>query len=256
MTPAYAYAGGLAARSADAMRAVADADAQALWAVRGGSGSGRLLAAIEPHWGRSMRQRPRWLVGFSDITTLHARAQAAGIMSVHAANLTTLSTWTPAALQELHAMLTGASGPFVYCGQPLAEDAGRPDDVATGPLMGGNLTVLASLAGTGQLPSWRGAIVLLEDIDERPYRLDRCLGQLIDAGQLTGVAGIALGQLTRCEDPALGYSALQSLRATLAPLQVPLVAGLPIGHDNDSRAVMLGAHARIEPATGRMAVMA
>jgi muramoyltetrapeptide carboxypeptidase len=240
------YAGDLAARSAD-LTAALRSEAGSLWAVRGGSGTAQVLAATEPVLIRRLQQRPPWLVGFSDITALHGRLAHHGIMSVHGANVVNVADWTPAAQQELLAMVR-EKGPHkaAYPGTLLmAPPQGTPP---AGPVLGGNLTVLASLCGTSLLPSWRDGVVLLEEIDERPYRLDRCLHQLMAAGAFAGVRAVVLGQLTRCDDPLGRYTAVDLLGPTLARLGVPVLAGVAVGHEPQSRAILLGAQATLDVA--------
>src|SRR5690606_4284352 len=113
----------------------------------------------------AVARRPRWLIGFSDTTALHGLWQRAGIVSVHGANVTTLASWDEEARRELFGMLMGVGGASGYVGATVQEGAAAR---VTGPLIGGNLTVLASLAGTGHLPSFEGAIAFFEDIGERP----------------------------------------------------------------------------------------
>lgn len=213
----------------------------AIWAVRGGSGTGRLLPALEATLARSLARRLPWVVGFSDLTALHARLQAHGCQSLHAANLTNLADWGAQAQQQTFAVLGRAqkiSGGF---GVRLV--GGAPPPRLEGPLVGGNLTVLASLCGTGALPAWEGAILLLEDVAEAPYRLDRSLAQLVQAGALRGVRAVVLGQLTRCGRPETVETLLAE---TLAPLGVALLAGAPVGHEPSSLPALLGATATLE----------
>jgi muramoyltetrapeptide carboxypeptidase len=109
----------------------------------------------------------------------------------------------------------------------------------TGPLLGGTLTILAHLAGTPYAPRLDGAILLLEDVGEKPYRIDRYLTQLALAGSLSGVAGVALGRFTSCDDD--GVLAADVVREAVLALGVPVVEGLPIGHEDANFAVPLGA---------------
>jgi len=241
------YAGNLEARSQELADALRDDTAPALWAVRGGSGTAQVLQGVETALGERLARRPPWLLGFSDITALHGRFGHHGIMSVHGANVVNLATWSPEAQQELFTMVRHR-GPHTsrYPGTLLMAPPGA--GAAVGPVVGGNLTVLASLCGTGMLPSWRGCLVLLEEIDERPYRLDRCLHQLVAAGALDGVLGIVLGQLTRCSEAKGAYTALELLAPTLARLGVPVLTGVDVGHEPSSRAIMLGAMGTLDVA--------
>lgn len=247
LVPSFMYAGSQPARQQQLQEALST-DAAALWAIRGGSGGGAMMAlpGVVQAVQDVLSTRARWLVGFSDITALHLVWQAAGCMSIHGANLTTLSKWSEEARTELFALL-GANPPTQqFFGTPLLNGDAHGPGCATGMLVGGNLTVLASAAGTGLIPDWQGCIVLLEDIGERPYRLDRALAQLIAAGHFRGVRGVILGQLTDCDDVQADFSTEQLLAARLEDLNVPVLSGVAIGHNDDSRAVMLGAPARLD----------
>jgi len=111
--------------------------------------------------------------------------------------------------------------------------------------------VLAAMAGTGHLPSFTGGIVLIEDIGEKPYRLDRSLTQLTLAGAFNGVRGFVIGQLTDCVEepgkPESHYAALDVVADVLGPLGQPIIGELPIGHEASSRPVLLGTEWVLDP---------
>ncbi len=237
-------AGDDARRLAELSAALADEEAKAIWVARGGYGATRLLPRLSVD---AVGRRPRWLVGFSDATALHALWQRAGVMSVHGPNITTLGQWSGEARAELFALLGGGAPP------QLGGNGRAGNRAVAGPLVGGNLTVLAALCGTGFLPPPEGAVLLLEDIGERPYRLDRAVTQLVQAGALRGVAGVALGQLTDCREtvePNADYGPLDALLEVLAPLGVPVVSDLPLGHEGSARAALLGGEVELDPAAG------
>lgn len=243
----YYYAGPRADRAQDLKDALACPNARALWAIRGGAGTAQLLDEVDDALGQRLAQDPPWFVGFSDITTLHARCQAHRVQSLHGANVVNLSQWSAAAQRQMYALLHGGADAQTRAQHYEADLLLAPQGAQTahGRIMGGNLSVLASLVGTGALPSLRGALLFVEDIDERPYRLDRCLQQLVAAGALRGIRGILLGQLTRCDDIKAGYTAWHLLRASCERLNVPVFAGLPWGHEASSEAVVLGGMARV-----------
>ncbi|MEO0813885.1 MAG: LD-carboxypeptidase [Myxococcota bacterium] len=221
--------------------ALADPEADALWFARGGYGAGRIV-------GRLDRWPEKWLVGFSDATAFHLAASGAGVCSVHGANVTTLDSWTEEHRAELFAMLTGELRTQRFEGTVQ----GTPG-ASKGVLRGGNLTVLASMVGSSVFPSFDEAIVLLEDVGESPYRLDRVLNQLRQSGAFDGVRGFVVGQLSRCSaGENADFSALDVVLEGLTPYGVPIVTGLPLGHDADSRAVWLEANATIDQ--GRLEV--
>lgn len=274
------FAGDDAHRARIIHDALRDPHVRAVWAARGGYGATRVLPQITD---AEIAARDTWLIGFSDITALHARWNRLGRVSMHAANITTLSTWSEDARDELFDWLmadtkdatAGMVLTSAWQGQVLVQ--GTTDAVVTGPLLGGNLTVLASMVGTGWLPSLAGAILFLEDIGEKPYRLDRSIIQLVQSGALNGVRGVVIGQLTDCREavaPSVTSAQSQQTNSPSQPVQscapawgsmvdalqyglgaaVPIVAGFPFGHDASSRALPLGAHVRLDVASGQLSL--
>jgi muramoyltetrapeptide carboxypeptidase len=247
-----AYLAGDDARRAEEWReAVADPEARAIFCARGGYGVMRILPAVDP---APLLARPKTLVGFSDLTALHAVLNRAGVATVHGPVVTQLGRAPEDALRHLEALLS-ADAPRAGPWELPAPGAGlvaartvRPGR-ASGPLLGGTLTILAHLAGTPFAPRLDGAILLLEDVGEKPYRIDRCLTQLRLAGALDGVAAVAIGQLTSCDDA--GVLAADVVREAVLALGVPAVEGVPAGHEDANFAVPLGARATlVAPAPG------
>jgi len=228
-----AYLAGSDARRLEELQtALADREARAIWAARGGYGASRLLPGLSPAQVGDLN-----LLGFSDITVLHALWQQAGRASVHACNLCGLGELHDNDRQSLYDGLFKDHWPTLQ--GSTASGTGR----VQGPVMGGNLKVFSALVGTGCLPSLHGAILFLEDVAERPYRLDRSLTQLVQAGALEGIIAVAIGQLTACEDPPgnpQGRSALAALLDVLAPLEVPILTGLRIGHERSTLCLPFG----------------
>jgi muramoyltetrapeptide carboxypeptidase len=239
------YLAGDDARRLDEWReAVDDPEARAIFCARGGYGAMRLLPQVDP---APLLAAPKVLVGFSDVTALHAVLNRAGLATVHGPVLTQLGRAPAGAVAHLAALLTQAPSP----GEDGAAELGiglsgtatvRPGRVE-GPVLGGSLTLLSHLCGTPYLPSFAGAILLLEDVDERPYRLDRYLTQLDLSGAVQGLAGVALGQFTNCDGQGVVGAAV--VRGWAAALGVPVIEGLPVGHEDANYAVPLGAQATL-----------
>lgn len=246
------YAGSTQARADELLEALADPEAEALWAVRGGSGTAQLMPAVGDVLARALRERPRWLIGFSDLTTLHGAWFTQGVMSLHGPNATTLDGLGAQGRETLRDLLFAPS-PTLYPGTHAQQPPGAPGR-AEGRLTGGNLTVLASLCGTQLMPSYRGAVLLLEDIDERPYRLDRAVHQLLGSGALEGLAAVVLGQLTRCDAPGAPGSAVEYLIASLAPLGVPILVGTALGHEPTTQGIIFGGLAAVDVARATLTV--
>ncbi len=226
-------AGTDASRGGELQRALDDAGIRALFAARGGYGVMRLLPTLR-------LSSPKHLVGFSDITALHLAAQQHGWRSVHAPVLTQLGKQPADVVERLFGALEG---------QPLAPLPGTRTvvpGVAEGPLLGGNLSVLTRLIGTPWMPDLRGAVLLIEDVGEKPYRLDRMWMHLVLSGLLAGVCGVVFGEFTGCDEKDASYSSADVLDELAVGLGVPCAAGFRIGHGEVNQPVVLGAPVRLD----------
>jgi len=237
-------AGDDAGRAADLQDAWCDPEIAAVLCARGGYGAMRVLDHLD--WPALAAAAPKRLQGSSDITALHvAFGDRLGVATAFGPMVATLlADPDPVSEETARAALLGDPRP-VTGGHPLVP--GR----AAGPLTGGNLSLLVALLGTPYAPPpARGRIVLLEDVGEQPYRVDRMLTQLLMSGWLDGAAGLALGSWTDCGDPV-------RLRAVLAErlggLGVPVAAGLPVGHGAPQHTVTLGAGALLDADSGTLA---
>lgn len=233
------YLAGSDARRLDELStALADPGIRAVFCARGGYGATRLLTRLGA---RTPASPPKPLIGFSDITALHLWLQAHGHISIHGPVLTQLGRLTEATAERLFALLesplpaAALSGTATYVGGS-----------AQGPLIGGNLSVLTRMLGTPFMPPLDGAILLLEDQGERPYRLDRMWTHLALAGVFARVCGIALGSFTSCEEPGTPYTSADVLRELAQETHLPCAAGFPIGHGDVNEPVPLGARVRLD----------
>lgn len=217
------FAGNDALRLRSLCAALTAKDPRTIWAARGGYGVTRLLGRLPP----SIACPPR-IIGFSDISALlcalYSRFQ---LPSIHGPVLVQWAELSPEDRTRCTSMLHGEipapleaqAGPALLGGQ------------VEGPLIASNLELLRSLVGTPDLPCLRGCILALEDVGERPYRLDRSLTQLLASGALAGVRGIALGQFHACDPPSPDEPTAQEVvLERLSTLQVPILGGFPFGH--------------------------
>ena len=240
-------AGGDADRAADLQRAWLDPEVEAVLCARGGYGAQRIVDRLD--WAAMAAAPPKIFTGFSDITALHeAFALRLGVPTLHAPNVGGDSfTAFPEAQHGLRRALFEPDRPDA---RVLAWDGadrlvpGR----ASGLTVGGNLSLLAAGLGTpdGRQPGpsgagFAGCILLLEDVREEGYRLDRMLTQLLRAGALDGVRGIALGGWTGCGPPEAVRRVMQD---RLGGLGVPVAWGLPFGHTAPQPTIPLGVPAR------------
>jgi len=231
------------ARSQAFQAALADPEAGAIVAARGGYGATRLLPDLDVE---TVRRANKWLVGFSDVTALHALWARARVCSIHGPMVASLGDASEPVRAAWFALLAGEPPPSLadlVCVRP-----GR----VRGRLLGGNLTVLAALVGTPFMPDLRGGVLMLEDITERPYRLDRTLTSLLQAGVLRDVVGVVLGQFTQCESGPDGASALDVLCERLGTLNVPIAANAPFGHVPDNVPMLLGAQVDLDAQRGSL----
>lgn len=241
------YLAGDDARRLDELTAALTDDAvKAVFAARGGYGSLRLLPKLWAKLGAA-GFRPKPVVGFSDITALHGSLQAAGWVSMHGPVVTQLGAQPREVAERLFHLLESAASPAPpLTGTPLV------GGVAEGPLVGGNLSVLTRLLGTPYCPPLRGAVLLLEDVGERPYRLDRMWTHLGLAGVFERVRGIALGEFTDCEEPEADYGSADVLAELARETGLPCLGGLPIGHGPVNLPVPLGCRVRLDAGAGTL----
>jgi muramoyltetrapeptide carboxypeptidase len=243
------FAGSDESRAADVNAALRDRRIDAVWCLRGGYGAIRVLDRID--WG-ALRGHAKPVLGYSDVTALHgAIARQAGIVSYHAPTARTpLSPFSRASLER--ALTRGEDS----CGVAEGARVLRPGR-ARGRIEGGNLAVLSALVGTPYVPPLDGALLVLEDVNEAVYRIDRMLAQLRLSGALHGVRAIIFGDCTNCpEDADDGARALDDVLVEIADwLRVPCLAGVPVGHVGDQWTLPLGAEGELDADARRLAVL-
>lgn len=240
------------ARAAAFVDAWCDPAVDAVWAARGGYGALRVLDLLD--WPALAAAGPKTFVGSSDLTvllnafaarlglvTFHGPTAASQVLAGPAAELASSASWASMEAALLHP----------HDGQLLRGATVLRGGRASGITVGGNLTMLASLAASPDLVPAAGAIALLEDVHEEPYRLDRMLTQLRRAGWFEGVAGIACGSWQDCGDPATVRAVLED---RLLPLGVPVLDGLPFGHGPVQSTVPFGVPAVLDCDTGTLCV--
>lgn len=252
-------AGGDAGRAADLNAMFARPDVDAIMCARGGYGAWRLLDRID--W-EAARRNPKLFIGYSDITTLHlALERHANLVTIHGPMVVSHGGGLSDAASECFWRVVGDAAPL---GRYDTGDAPvRPlvGGRAEGRLAGGCLALLAAAAGTPEAPDFTGRIVLIEDVDERPYRVDRFLHQLVRACHLDRAAGIVIGTVTDWnkgesdEQPAPPISLDDLWRELVAPLGVPTIAGFPFGHEPNPLTLPLGCLAALDADVGALTVL-
>ena len=245
-------AGDDASRLADLNAAIRDPRIDGIWCLRGGYGVMRILDAVDYD---ALRRAPKPIIGFSDITALHLAVRArCHIVSYHGP--TARAELTPFSRESL-ARATGAAAAASSTNalDPFADSpplTWLQEGDAAGPLEGGNLALLCSLLGTPYAARLDGAILVLEDVNEPLYRIDRMLRQLILSGALGRVAGLCFGAFTDRGDES--DAALRSLDVLFseaaAHVRGPVVSNAPVGHVPDQWTLPLGLRAELSPARG------
>lgn len=217
--------------------AVTAAEPRAVVAARGGYGLTRITHAASLS---ALAEGSKWIVGFSDVTALHVECARLGVASLHAHNCAGLGRGDAHARAAFVDALEHPTQTRVFSSLESWQ-GGR----ARGPLFGGNLTVLFTLAAAGRLFVPDGAVLFLEDVTESAYRLDRMLSALLVSGALDRVSAVAVGELTDCPTGPHGVPAEEAVRTRLEALRVPVVAGVPSGHGRNNAPLVLGAPAEV-----------
>lgn len=239
------FAGDDDRRTRELSALIEDPDISAILCARGGYGCHRYVDRLDPV---GVRAAATLLVGYSDITTLLLwQRRAAGLTGIHGPMLERQGDDHRASMEALFELMAGAV-PAPMEGQGVL--GGRVE----APLVGGSLTLVTASLGTPWEIDTRGAILLLEDVNEAPFRLDRMLHSLRVAGKLAACAGIAVGTMVDCDDARHPDWTAEGIIAEQAEAHgLPLVTGLPFGHVDRNRAWTLGARAVLDGDSGTLA---
>jgi muramoyltetrapeptide carboxypeptidase len=231
-------AGDDARRRTELEGALFDPRVKAIVAARGGYGASRFVHDID--WNR-FAANPKWIVGFSDITAIHLELARAGVASLHAPHLTSLGRSDQRVRASFVSALEAPSTGRTFSGlRTLSKGTGR------GSLVGGNLTLLHATAAAGRLALPRGAVLFIEDVTERPYRIDRMLTTLETGGHFASLSGIVAGEFTSCDPGPDRVTVDEVLEERLGRLGIPVATGLPVGHGAVNEPLPLGLAAELE----------
>lgn len=250
------YAGTVKERVDDLHAMFADREVRAVWAARGGSGTSGIL----PHLDYALlRANAKIVVGYSDMTALHLALLArAGVVCFHGPVASSRFPDFSATFLRSVLMDPRPAVELLPSAQDDAEprEAGHPapgalrEGVAEGPLVGGNLSMVSALVGTPFMPRTGGAVVFLEDVQEAPYRIDRMLTQLAQAGITSRASALAFGYFRKCvpRDEDASLSLAQVLDDQVAALRKPAAFGVAFGHIPRQVTIPLGVRARFDAA--------
>lgn len=230
------FSGSVEARLCDIQQVFMDREVKAVFAARGGYGAAQLLPGMD--W-ELVRENPKWMVGFSDVTALHA-AIGKFMETLHGAMPYSMVMEEPqdaASFRHLLETLRGEQKEYHVAGHPLD----RPGGV-TGRLTGGNLSVLYSLAGTRYEPEYEGSILFLEDLDEYLYHIDRMVTNFELREIFKKIAGLVVGDFSGMHDNSVpfGRNALEIIAEKVHKYNIPAMFGFPAGHKKSNYPLIFG----------------
>lgn len=227
-------------RAADFQSQLDNPNIKAIWCVRGGYGTVRMLDLLDFS---KFKKNPKWIVGFSDVTVLHSHLSTMGFQSIHAMMPVSIPRATTDAKESLRKALFGESLSY-----EIPNDKMNKLGTAKGELVGGNLSILYSLFGSESAIDCTDKILFLEDLDEYLYHIDRMMMNLKRNGCLESLKGIVIGSMTKMNDNDIpwGKNALEIIQDITKEYKIPVVYNFPAGHIADNRALIFGNQVTLE----------
>lgn len=213
---------------------------KAIWAAKGGYGTVRIVDRVNF---ADFKKKPKWVIGFSDMTVMHSHINNMDIGTLHAIMAISAKTATPEAIESFRKALFGEKLEYHIPAHPFNKKG-----KAQGELVGGNLSVLYSIQGSKSAVDMKGKILFIEDLDEYLYHIDRMMMNLKRNGSLDGLKGIIVGGMTSMNDNDIpwGKDALEIIEDVVKDLKIPIAYNFPAGHIKDNRALILGKNVTLE----------
>ena len=221
-------------RAADFQTMIDNPNVKAIWCVRGGYGTARMLDLVDFS---KFKQNPKWIIGFSDVTVLHSHLNTLGIASIHGIMPVNVEKASPEVEETLRKSLFGETLEYtVSC-----ENENKLG-VTEGELVGGNLSILYSLMGSESQVNCKGKILFLEDLDEYLYHIDRMMLSLKRCGCFEGLNGLVVGSFIKMHDNEIpwGKTAHQIILDVTKKYNFPIVFNFPAGHIHDNNTLIFG----------------
>jgi len=227
-------------RAADFQAQLDNPNIKAIWCVRGGYGTVRIIDLVDF---TKFKQNPKWIVGFSDVTVIHSYLNKLNIASIHAVMPVTVAKATPSAIESLRKSLFGESINY-----ELSCDPDNRLGKAKGEIVGGNLSILYSLMGSNAQIDCKGKILFLEDLDEYLYHIDRMMMSLKRCGCFDNLNGLIIGSMTKMKDNDIpwGKNAKQIIADITKGYTFPILYNFPAGHIHDNKALIFGKQVSLE----------
>lgn len=221
-------------RATDFQEMLDNPNIKAIWAAKGGYGTVRIVDRISFD---NFKKKPKWVIGFSDVTVMHSHINTMNIGTLHAIMAISAKSATPEAIESFRKALFGEKLEY-----HIPHHAFNRNGKATGELVGGNLSVLYSIQGSESAVDMKGKILFLEDLDEYLYHIDRMMMNLKRNGSLKGLKGIIIGGMTSMNDNDIpwGHDSLEIIQDIVKDLNIPVAYNFPAGHIKDNRALILG----------------
>ncbi len=235
------FAGSDADRAADFQEALDNPTIKAIWCARGGYGSVRIIDKLDFS---KFIERPKWVIGYSDITVFHNHIHNLGVETLHAMMGTSMQDkaehieWT---ISSLRNTLFGEELRY-----SIPVNAKNIHGKVSGQLVGGNIAILASILGSKSQINTENKILFIEEIGEYKYAIDRMLQSLKRAGYFTKLKGVVVGGMTKIKKNSTPWgSSMEQLILDVLPEGLPVMFHFPAGHDSDNRALLLGREVRM-----------
>ncbi len=232
------FAGTDTERASDLQIMLNDPDLRAIFMARGGYGTTRIIDNIDFS---EFLKSPKWICGFSDITAMHTHLFNMGVASIHGPMPSFFYSLHRAALDRLRKLVFGALSPL-----HVNSDTKNKPGIATGRMIGGNLSIICHTLSTNSEIRTKGNILFIEDVGEQLYHLDRMMVQLKRSGKLDDLAGLVVGQFTDMkDDDPFGITASEIILSHVRDFGFPVAFSFPIGHINTNLALPVGISAEL-----------
>lgn len=221
-------------RATDFQQMLDNPSIKAIWSAKGGYGTVRMIDRLDF---TKFKQRPKWIIGFSDVTVLHSHINNLDIATLHSIACISVANATPEAIESFRKGIFGGKLEYI-----IPPHAFNKTGKVQGELIGGNLSVLYSIMGSVSEADYKGKIIFIEDLDEYLYHIDRMMMNLERNNYFKNVKGIIIGGMTKMRDNDIpwGHDALEIIQDITKEYKIPICFNFPAGHIKDNRALVFG----------------